>query len=157
MVLPVSPLNTVKNMVKALSCTLALLLLSVAVLASEKPVNPNVVVVTHVDSPLPGLSKPELRSLFLGKRQEVYGIAFKPVDLEQWQGAKQAFYDQVVDKNASQLNAYWARKLFTGRSKPPHQVNDVRALYYYLRRNKQAVGYMLLDDVDPKRVKIIYP
>ena len=134
-----------------------LLLLLLSVSASTNAENADgLVVVSHIDSPLQALSKQQIKSLFLGKRQEIHGLSLQAVDIEQWQGTKQAFYEQVIDKNASQLNAYWARKLFTGRGKPPHRVKDAKAFYYYLRRNKNAVAYMSVDDVDLERVKILY-
>ncbi|NRB38460.1 MAG: hypothetical protein HRU20_08315 [Pseudomonadales bacterium] len=114
------------------------------------------VVVARIDSPIPSLTAYQLGGIFLDKNRKIHGLLIQPLDLEAWQGVKQAFYKHTVQKNASQLNAYWARKLFTGRGKPPRSVPDVKSIYHYLRRNKQAIAYMAVEDADLNRVRIIY-
>ena len=138
------------------SYCLLLCVLSVSIQAAAATEAKSFVVVSHIDSSIPVLTSQQLKGIFLGKRQEVHGLLVQPLDMEQWQGVKQAFYTQLVRKNASQLNAYWARKLFTGRGKPPRAFADSRALYHYLRKNKDAIAYMSPQDVDLSRVKIIY-
>ncbi len=114
------------------------------------------VVVAGETSPLSSMSKYDISNVYLDKTREVSGIAIEPLDLKEWTSVKNDFYRDVIKKNASQLNAYWARKLFTGRGKPPRNFKDIRSLSHFLQKNPKAIAYMPASAVARYPVKVLY-
>lgn len=113
-------------------------------------------VVVNIDSPIPRLSQYQLSTVYLDKSREIHGISVQPVDLKKWDGVKESFYKQVIHKDSSQLNAYWARKLFTGRGKPPRSFIDVKSIYHFMGKNDNVIAYIPQSEVDLTQVKVIY-
>lgn len=92
---------------------LALLLLSLAARA-------DLVVVVNADNPTPALSREEVIHIFLGRyRQFPSGQGAEPYDQPTDSPERNLFYERLVGKSQAQINAYWARLTFTGRTRPP--------------------------------------
>lgn len=114
------------------------------------------IVITGIDSPIPRLTAYQINSIFMDKSREIYGVQVQPLDLSPWTDAKEAFYLTILKKNSSQLNAYWARKLFTGRGKPPRHFSDVKSMYHFMQENPSSIAYISPEQLDEARVKVIY-
>ena len=67
---------------------------------------------------------------------------------------RSAFYRGLVNKSVAEVNAYWAKLLFTGRASPPQVVGNSRAVLAAVRDNKSAIGYVDSADVDDS-VKVV--
>ncbi len=126
-----------------------LALLSVAVCRAE------IVVVVNPKSGVEKLSRDEVVNIFLGRfRQLPSGIAALPVDLPASQPEKSAFYRQLVNKDLAEINAYWARLMFSGRTAPPKQAASVDDAIGYVGATPGAIGYLDRARVDG-RVRVV--
>lgn len=127
-----------------------LALLSVAVCRAE------IVVVVNPKSGVEKLSRDEVVNIFLGRfRQLPSGIAALPVDLPAGQPEKSAFYRQLVNKELAEINAYWARLMFSGRTAPPKQAASVDDAIGYVGATPGAIGYVDRARVDG-RVRVVW-
>ena len=61
----------------------------------------------------------------------------------------------MVGKSLSQVNAYWARLLFTGRASPPRSLPSPAAILQSVRENKDAIAYIDSRDLD-QSVKVVF-
>ena len=64
------------------------------------------------------------------------------------------FYKNLVGKSVAQINAYWARLLFTGRASPPLVMSDSEGVLKAIKNNANAVGYINESELDSS-VKVV--
>ena len=68
---------------------------------------------------------------------------------------KWEFYQKVTRKSSSQLNSYWARKLFSGQAEAPIELKSATQMLRKVASTEGSVGYVdasLIDD----SVKVLY-
>jgi len=52
-------------------------------------------------------------------------------------------FDQaVLERDPKQMRAYWAQMIFTGRGKPPRQLDSDEAIKKEVAANPNAIGYI---------------
>ncbi|MFT6269629.1 MAG: hypothetical protein ACJAVV_002456 [Alphaproteobacteria bacterium] len=88
-----------------------------------------VVVVTNIDNTELSLSKQEVRILFNTK---------------------------VVGLTEARIQSYWAQMRFSGRKKPPKQLDDEKIVLLFLSRNKGAVAYMSANQPIQAVLTVVY-
>jgi ABC-type phosphate transport system substrate-binding protein len=138
------------NKIKTLS---AVILLSAGVIL---PVYADVAIITH-----PGnTAKPDqtqIRNIYLGK-VKVFdnGTPVLAIDIEPGDASRKLFVDKVLHKTEANLNAYWARMLFSSKGRPPEEMENSAAVVKTVAGNKSAIGYVDAKDVnDSVRVLMI--
>lgn len=109
----------------------------------------DIVVVVSDRSELKSLSENEVRQLFLnnfgGESVAVEGVSKR---------VQEEFYMEIAGKTASQLRAYRARQIFSGRGKPPRRLK-ADEIETYLNAHPDAVTY--LEDAHlPSTFRIVY-
>jgi hypothetical protein len=115
----------------------------------------DLVVVVNANSGVDKLSRDEVVNIFLGRyRQLPSGIAALPVDQPPTDPAKARFYDLLVNKDLTEINAYWARLIFSGKTSPPLQATNAAEVMDWLARRKGAIGYIDRLQVDA-RLRIV--
>lgn len=114
-----------------------------------------VVVIVNANSSINSASPGDIQQLFLGKRNDIGGVSLTPVDQSEGNDVRATFYDKVVDKTPSQLNAYWSRLIFTGKGKPPKQYFDDAEVLETVLEDEEAIGYIDSASV-AEGVKVIY-
>ena len=129
---------------------MALLLMAGSVSAQAQ-----LVVVIYPKSGVDKLSRAEVTNIFLGRfRQLPGGVAAQPVDLPASQGEKAGFYRALVNKELPEINAYWARLVFSGRTSPPRQGLGNEDVLRYVATTPGGIGYLERSKVD-SRVRIV--
>ncbi|HCB40685.1 MAG TPA: phosphate ABC transporter substrate-binding protein [Gammaproteobacteria bacterium] len=114
-----------------------------------------VVVIVNASSPINSATAEEIQQVFLGKRNEIGGVSVTPVDHSEGNEVREVFYDKVVDKTPSQLNAYWSRLIFTGKGKPPKQYFDDAEVLETVQEEEDSVGYIDSSSI-AEGVKVIF-
>lgn len=115
-----------------------------------------VVVVVNPANPIGQLDRAEVVELYMGRRTDFpNGRIALPIDLPPDSPLRAAFYRALVDKTDSQVNAYWARLLFTGRATPPRVLPDTECMLRTVGENIDAIGYLDETEVD-SRVKVVF-
>lgn len=116
----------------------------------------DVVVIASARSGIQTLSHDEVVSIFFGRfRQLPSGLPVQPVDLPAFLPEKASFYRQLVNKELSEINAYWSRLIFSGRIAPPMQARSIEELLDIVSNNPGAIGYIDRSRIDA-RVKLVF-
>lgn len=110
----------------------------------------DIVVIVNNENSVSELSKREVIDLYMGKKLNFPdGENVNALDQEMDSDIRETFYKSLVNKSVPQVNAYWARLLFTGRVKPPKTLADSTEILQWVQNTPQAIGYIdstLLDD-----------
>ena len=80
----------------------------------------SIVVVVSSDAPLQPLSKQQVADYFLGENVSA-ALINTPFDRGDF-AMKGSFYRQVTGMSLSRLRAFWAKKVFTSRGRPPRVI-----------------------------------
>ena len=120
------------------------------------PVGADLVVIAHPKSGAEQLSKEQVVNIFLGRfRQFPSGIAAEPIDQAASSSEKAVFYQRLVGKELAEINAYWARLVFSGRTQPPRQAASAAQVLEMVAANPGAIGYIERPK-NESRVKIVF-
>jgi len=107
------------------------------------------VVVVNPASGVETLTREDVINIFLGRyRRLPSGILAQPIDQPTGQAAKALFYKLLVNKDLADINSYWSRLIFSGKTKPPWQAHDSREVVKWVSTLSGAIAYMPLDQVD---------
>ena len=137
-----------RGVARLLAVGLALFLVSQA--------SAGVVVIVSPDSGLDGLSKSQIKSVFLGKVKNLpNGEAAVPVNQAESSPVYDAFNQKVLGKSSAKVLQYWASRVFSGKGSPPEVVPDDKAVIEFVKSNKGAIGYIDSASADGS-VKVIY-
>jgi ABC-type phosphate transport system substrate-binding protein len=140
-------MSGVTNMFKNLILVAGLLLSSVSFAAGVVVVHPS-----NGDA----ISDKDISNIFLGKKKSFPGGSEAvPVDLAEGDATRASFAQAVLGKNASQLKAYWAKLVFTGKGTPPKAVDSAAKVKELVASNPNLIGYMDESAVDDS-VKVVH-
>ncbi len=115
----------------------------------------DVLVIVNQANEVSSLDKKQIIDLYMGRYQNFpNGEAAFPLDQPPVSEIRTIFYQNLVNKSVAQMNAYWAKLLFTGRASPPRVMTDSLAVKRAVRENKGAIGYIDSVDLD-KTVKVV--
>jgi ABC-type phosphate transport system substrate-binding protein len=117
----------------------------VALLAtlSALPIRAEVVVISSTRNPIERVSQEDISYIFMGRYRKLPdGSTARPFDLDADSTIRKAFYRQLVDKSLEEINAYWARLVFAGRTTPPAEARGQEELLERVANDPQAIGYV---------------
>lgn len=120
---------------------LRLTFLSFALFAA--PLQAGIVVIVNQENATSNFSQRQIVDLYMGR--DLYfpnGEMALRLDQSPKSKVRHDFYKNLVGKSVAQINAYWARLLFTGRASPPQVISDSEGVLKAIRRNANAVGYI---------------
>jgi hypothetical protein len=114
------------------------------------------VLIANPKSGIAHLSQDDVTNIYLGRyRRLASGQAADPIDLPPESTLKARFYRQLVDKNLAEINAYWARLVFSGKTRPPRVVTSEDEAVQLVLRNVDALAYVDKARVDA-RVSVVF-
>lgn len=106
----------------------------------------HLLLVVNPESGVTRLSREDIINIFMGRYRILpTGIPALPIDQA---AEREQFYRLLVNKTLAEINAYWARLVFSGRASPPilaPTATDVKTL---VANNMGAIGYLLRSDLD---------
>lgn len=115
-----------------------------------------IVVIVNNDNPTEQLSRSEVIDLYMGRNTSFPDNSpAAPLDQAIRSEIRFQFYEQLVGKNVAEVNAYWARLLFTGRATPPRPMESSDKILQFVQDNKNAIAYLDSMNVNTK-VKVVY-
>lgn len=116
----------------------------------------DMVVVVNARAGVDALSREQVVNIFLGRyRLLPGGLAAQPIDHPDMAGERARFYRLLVDKSPSEIDAYWARLIFSGKTPPPRRPLSAQEHIAWLLRDRGAVAYMDRQQVDA-RLRIVH-
>lgn len=130
---------------------LAILLLSFSLLGRAE-----LLIIVHADN-FETMNENYVRNLYLGKSKTFpSGLPATVYDLKSEQAAFKSFIKQVLRRNESNLNAYWARMLFSSQGRPPERLISPAAMLQKVSSDISAIGYIMSEDLDKNaKVRIV--
>ncbi|MEI6207446.1 MAG: hypothetical protein WCP20_11735 [Desulfuromonadales bacterium] len=132
------------------------ILLAVILLAPARVVTAETVIIVHPDNPVTSLNREQVVDIYMGRKLNFPGgNTALPIDLPPDSEVRSDFYRKLVDKSIAQINAYWARLLFTGRATPPRVLSSDTSILKSVRENRDAIAYIASENLDAK-VKVVY-
>ncbi len=106
-----------------------------------------IAIVVHPDNSNE-LDKTHLRKIYLGKALNYPdGSHVIPLDIAV-SDTRDYFNKTIMFKAQHSLHAYWSRMIFSGKGKPPKEVDGTEDVLDIVSKNKSAIGYISSDDVD---------
>jgi hypothetical protein len=129
-------------------------LLIAAASASAEPV-----VVVNARSGVERLSHDEVINIFLGRYRSLpTGTTAIPVDQPEGSALRAEFYRKLVNKELNEINAYWSRLVFSGKTSPPKQAGNASEVISLMMGNLGGVAYIERSLVDSRfRVVLEFP
>lgn len=93
------------------------------------------------------ISKEFVKQIYLQGEQG--RTPLQPINLVKGEFSRTIFNALVMGLTESRLQSYWSQMRFTGRSRPPLEVESTKALTDYLLSNNNAIGYWLVEENTP--------
>jgi len=109
---------------------------------------PALVVIVHPDRATAGLTREQLRTMYL--RQRRFWDDGKPVvalNRESGSAARETFSRRVLGAASADLIAYWNEQYFDGVFPPP-TLSSGTAVKRYVAADRNAIGYVEVHDLD---------
>lgn len=131
-------------------------LLLVCLLLASIASRAELLVITHAEN-FDVLSENQVRNIFLGKAKSYpSGLAVTTYDMPLDHASYKFFVRKVLKRNESNLNAYWARMLFSSQGRPPERVNSSVEMLQRVSSDVSAIGYIASEDLDSQfKVRIV--
>lgn len=129
---------------------LALSMVAPAVVAED------LVVIVNPKSGVSQLTREEVVDVFMGRNRQLPSrLTALPLDLPSSTAEREQFYRQLTGRSLAEINAYWARLMFTGRATPPILVSGQDESLLMVMDNRSAVAYVSRSRVNAQ-VKVVY-
>lgn len=114
-----------------------------------------IVVVIDARSGVESLTHDDVINIFLGRSRKLpTGESAVPIDQPLDDTLRAEFYRALVNKNLSEINAYWARLYFSGKTKPPLQAKSAREVVAHVKEVAGGIAYIERAKVD-ERVRVV--
>ncbi len=132
------------------------LFLFVVLILTAYSTQAEIVVVMSAKSNVNNLSKDNVSAIFLGKTSTLPdGNQAVPIEQVDGQEAYKEFHSIVTEKSDSQLNAYWAKMVFSGKGNPPREVANSAEVLKLIADNPSMIGYLEKSAVN-RTVKVVF-
>lgn len=66
------------------------------------------------------------------------------------------FYLKLTQRSVAQINAYWARLMFSGKTSPPTKLADDQSIIEIVKKHEGAIGYINKENADVSTVRILF-
>ncbi len=131
------------------------LLLCTPVTAEEK-----LLVVVNPTADLTQLSKSKLINLYMGRDRELSKkVAALPLDINSANPVKAQFYRRLINRDITEINAYWVRIMFSGQASPPPEIESFALIAELIRSNRGTIAYVpesTLTQWPPEQYRVVY-
>lgn len=103
----------------------------------------DVVVIAAANSKLTKLSRDDVANIYMGAYRKLPdGGTAHPIDQDAEAPARTIFYRRLLNKSLEEINAYWVRLTFSGRTRPPESARNATEMLEHIARDPHAIGYI---------------
>ena len=126
-----------------ISLLILLLIPMIEVGADKNPASQAIQVIVNDQSKLRTLNRQQIMSLFLGRsRSFPNGQKSKTFDHKMDSPLRQNFFEWLTGKSISDIDAYWARLRYSGRTSPPKVLKNQSETIRRVSNNANAIAYI---------------
>jgi ABC-type phosphate transport system substrate-binding protein len=106
-------------------------------------VRSELVVVGHKSLNVNSMTKKKVVDIYMGRRSLLLNDE-KIIPLDQTESSvlKKDFYEKLVNRSVHEIDAYWARLIFSGRAKPPQVADGDKHVIDKIVKNPLMIGYI---------------
>lgn len=116
----------------------------------------DIAVVVNPSNSIESLTEREVIDLYMGRYMAFPdGSSALPLDQPVDSKVRSAFYRRLTGKSVAQINAYWAKLIFSGRATPPRMAHSDDSMNDMITNNKNAIAYIDKADVT-SAVKVVF-
>lgn len=116
-------------------------------------VRAEIVVITNIDNPVTAMTKTEIQSIFMGrKRAFANGLKAKAFDFSE---LREPFYSLLTHRSIQQIDAYWARIIFSGQGMPPVKLSSAQLVLSAVQKNQGSIAYIDRRSIADSRVRVL--
>ncbi len=113
-------------------------------------VRADIVVFGHPQVEAEELSRAQVRALYMGRDRSLpSGVRANPIDLQSGAAPRAVFYRELVRRSESQVDAWWASLVFSGRASPLTRVATVDEMLAAVREDPSAIGFVRAENLPP--------
>lgn len=112
------------------------------------------ILVTGLNSEFSEISQEDIRRVFLGKKITTHEGTRVQVYDNKSPELRANFYQKSLHLSIVQLRAYWAKRVFTGKGRPPKQLSTPELLEK-LQQEKNVLSYVPSDAVGDYKTVIV--
>lgn len=114
------------------------------------------VVVVNTRCGVAAMSRNEVINIFFGRNRQFFnGVEAQPVDMLDTHPDRARFYQALVGKDLADINAYWSRQVFSGRTQQPAKTATAEEVIKWVTSHPGGIGFIDLAKADA-RVRIVY-
>ncbi|MEN9544660.1 MAG: hypothetical protein RLZZ598_1493 [Pseudomonadota bacterium] len=95
----------------------------------------------------------QVAALFLGRATTLGDVPARPMDHALGSPARADFYRRLTGKDVADIDAYWARLAFSGKSTPPERVAGDDEAVARVAASPGAIAYVVGADADDLRAR----
>ena len=111
--------------------------------------NAEIAVIANSGESVSALTEDQAKAIFLKKNLTLpNGEPVMAVDLPEDNQLRNEFYEKVAGKTPSQLKAYWAKLVFTGKGTPNEAKSSEAGVLSWVGGGTGRIGYVSADKVN---------
>lgn len=129
------------------------LFISLLLVLFMPPAQAELAIIVHIKNKSDSLTARQVQEIFLG-RSRTFPTGKFALPIDQSSPLRAEFYQKLSGRPIEQINAYWARIMFTGQASPPQQLPDDKAVLQTVRENEGAIGYIDNSQMD-KSIRVM--
>jgi len=134
---------------------LRLLIVSIPLLFASAFSHAEYVVIVNANNSAT-VTQQDVKNLYLAKAKAFSdGAEAKPVNQKEGSSIREQFDNEVAGKSSSQMKAYWAKLVFTGKAVPIEELSDDSSVVANVSQNANAIGYVEKSSVNDG-VKVLF-
>ena len=102
------------------------------------------------------LTADKIKMIFLGKKkQDIDGKQLIPALPDDDTAVKDEFNKKVLKKSSAMVKAYWAKRLFTGKGRPPREYES-NELIELVQKDTKIIGVVSKSLLDEQKVRVVH-
>lgn len=105
--------------------------------------------IVNADNSQRTLTQKQAIDIYMGRNRSFSnGELAQVFDLSRDAPERETFYQALTGLSQAQINSFWARLQFSGRTLPPEQLADETAMLNAIRANPNAIGWLPREPAD---------
>ncbi len=120
------------------------------------PAQPDIFVIVNADCNINQLTRDEVVNIFMGRYRKLPdGTSVMPLDIKGDSPLRKSFYRALLDKSLAEINAYWTRLIFSGRTSPPLMLDNASQVVEKVAHDPTVIGFVSNSSLE-RSVKAVY-
>ena len=112
-----------------------------------------IVVIGNIKNSQQQLTAVQVQDIYMGRTRTFPDRKFAyPFDQTDLRGE---FYLKLTQRPVAQINAYWARLMFSGKTSPPTKLPDDQSIIEIVKKHEGAIGYINKENIDEQTMHIL--